>query len=174
MRNYVLECVGALNLAFLAYFSSNRESGASFKLLLSCGLFPAYNFIKMYWCLLVYSVSMLYPVRGTYVLRLSKWQLFFYLRICWLCLCLLLRMLMLFEYSLVMVKNAGLIERPLSLSANLFEPLIMQIVMNAVTICGWDIQDLDFQQGKANIFISYRFFDPCWFEYELNLAEMRL
>jgi len=63
MSNYVFGCVGALNLAFLAYFRSNRESGASFKLLLLCGLFPAYNFIKMYWYLLVYSVSMLYPVR---------------------------------------------------------------------------------------------------------------
>lgn len=43
---------------------------------------------------------------------------------------------MLFEYSLVMVKNAGLIEKPLSLSANLFERWIMQMFMNAVTICG--------------------------------------
>lgn len=45
---------------------------------------------------------------------------------------------MLFEYSLVMAKNAGLIliERPLSLSANLFERWIMQMFMNAVTICG--------------------------------------
>ena len=81
---------------------------------------------------------------------------------------------MLFEYSLVMVKNDGLIERPLSLSANLFERWIMQMFMNAVTICGWHIEGLNLQQGKATTFLFYQIFDPFWFEYELNLTQMWL